>query len=295
MTLKIEATQISPFNNQTHHGNWIVTFGFSLYSVLIIIDIYLVISLACYGIKTGKWNRDGQNRSFEMFNTGPIYSTLLFCSVFSFFYHVLVVVYSAIGYNEDESSICNVLSDVRRFFYALSLGGVSIFLWLRQRVFYTTYLPNAMFGKTIKFFSFVIIFLVFIGLIFALILVFLPHDHTSSHQGCIYIPDDNEFSIGIYVGIGSIVLSQISLLFLFINALLKTKMSNSNNPWEVFCMCCGSHSKKDNSERQQSVSTNKSTDRIVRSIIKKSFVFAVLFSRMCLKSDCFFPGHFSFF
>ena len=214
----------SSYYNETHYGNWIITFGLSLYSVLIIIDIYLVISLVHYGIKTGKWNRHRQNRSSEMFNTAPIYSALIFCSVFSFIYHVLVVVCSTIGYNEDENEICEVLSDVRECFYALSITGVSIFLWLRQRIFYTTYLPNIMFGKPVKFFSFIIIFLVFIGLIISQTFVFLPHDHTSSAQGCIFLPDDNNFSIGVYVEIGSIILSQISLLFLFINALLKTKI-----------------------------------------------------------------------
>ena len=268
------------FDNQTHHGNWIIIFGLSLYSVLIIFDIYLVISLVHYGIKTGKWNRHGQNRSSEMFNTGPIYSTLIFCSVFSFIYHILVVVYTTIGYHEDESTICEVLSDVRRFFYGLTIHSVSIFLWLRQRVFYTTYLPNAMFSKPVKFFSFVIIFLVFIGLIISQTFLFLPQDHTSSNQGCIYVPDDNDFSIGIYVGIGNIVLSQISMLFLFINALLKTKALNANDTWEVFFICCRSQSIEGNSERQQSNSATNSTDKIVRLIIKKTFFFAAL-SLLC--------------
>ena len=278
MPLK-KATIQSSVYNQTYHGNWIITFGLSLYSVLIIIDIYLVISLVHYGIKKEKWNRYRQNRSSEMLNTGPIYSTLIFCSVFSFIYHVLVVVYSTIGYHEDESSICEVLSDIRRCLYALTITGVSIFLWLRQRVFYTTYLPNAMFSKPVKFFSFVIIFLVFIGLIFALIFLFLPQDHTSSNQGCIYVPDDNDFSIGIYVGIGNMVLSQISLLFLFINALLKTKVSNSNDTSKVPFLCCGSYSTENNLERQQSNSATN-TDKIVRLIIKKTFVFAAL-SLLC--------------
>ena len=29
----------SPFYNQTHHGNWIVTFGLSLYSIFVVVVV----------------------------------------------------------------------------------------------------------------------------------------------------------------------------------------------------------------------------------------------------------------
>ena len=45
-------------------------------------------------------------------------------------------------------------------------------------------------------------------------------------------------------------------------------------------MCCGSHSVESNSERQQSNSATNSADKIVRLIIKKTFVFAAL-SLLC--------------
>ena len=97
------------------------------YIILIIIDIYLVMSLVHYGFKTGKWNGYPQSRSSEIFNTCSIYSTLIFYSIFFFIYHILVVVYSTIDYNEDKSAIYKVLNNLRRCFYAVTIAGVSIF------------------------------------------------------------------------------------------------------------------------------------------------------------------------
>ena len=254
------------------HNNWIVPFGLSLYSVLITIDIYLIIALINYGIRTGKWFRQTQKQIFEVLNTGSIYSSLVICAVLALIYHVLVVVYSTVGYNENESMICEVINDVRRGVYVLILSGVSMFLWLRQRVFYTTYLPNAMFGKAVKCFSFMIIFLVLTGLIIASTLTHIPRNHTSSPNGCVYVSDGNSFSIGIFIGMASVALSQISLLYLFLNALLKTKRSDLCGNYRGFPFCC-QNIELENAQTSKKI--NKTTE-IVQIIIKKTFIFAVL-------------------
>ena len=258
--------------NSHKNNNWIVPFGLSLYSVLISIDIYLIVALINYGIRTGKWFRQTQKQNFEVLNTGSIYTSLVTCVVLALIYHVLVVVYSTIGYNENESMICEVINDVRRGVYILILSGVSMFLWLRQRVFYTTYLPNAMFGKTIKCFSFLIIFLVLTGLIIALTLSHIPRNHTSSPNGCVYVSDGNSFSIGLFIAMASVALSQISLLYLFLNALLKTKRSDLCGNYRGFSFCC----ENIEPENIQKNKKNNKTTEIVQIIIKKTFIFAVL-------------------
>ena len=271
MNLTKESFQTTEMNSHKNN-NWIVPFELSLYSVLITIDIYLIVTLINYGIRTGKWFRQTQKQSFQVLNTGSIYSSLVICVVLALIYHVLVVVYSTVGFNENENMICEVINDVQRGVYVLILSGVSMFLWLRQRVFYTTYLPNAMFGKTVKCFSFITIFLVLTGLIIASTLSHIPRNHISSPNGCVYVSDGNSFSIGIYIAMASVALSQISLLYLFLNALLKTKRSDLYGNYQGFPFCC-QNIKLENV--QKSKKTNKTT-KIVQIIIKKTFIFAVL-------------------
>ena len=271
MNLTKESFQKTEMNSHKNN-NWIVPFELSLYSVLITIDIYLIVALMNYGIRTGKWFRQTQKQRFQVLNTGSIYSSLVICAVLALIYHVLVVVYSIIGYNENENMICEVINDVQRGVYVLILSGVSMFLWLRQRAFYTTYLPNAMFGKTVKCFSFITIFLVLTGLIIASTLSHIPRNHTSSPNGCVYVSDGNSFSIWIYIAMASVALSQISLLYLFLNALLKTKRSDLCGNYRGFPFCC-QNIKFENV--QKSKKPNKIT-KIVQIIIKKTFIFAVL-------------------
>ena len=263
------------------HNNWILPFGQSIYCVLITFDIYLIVALINYGIRTGKWFRQTSKQSFEVLNTGSIYSSLVICAVLAFTYHVLVVVYSTIGYNEDDSTTCEIFNDVRRGVYVLIITNVSMFLWFRQRVFYTIYLPNATFGKAVKCFSFMIIFLVLTGLIIASTLVYIPRNHISSPNGCVYVSDGNSFSKGIFVGMASVALSQISLRCLFLNALLSTKRSGLCNHYRGFSLCCefdSENTELKNYQKRTSISTKQfdKTTEIVQLIIKKTFIFAVL-------------------
>ena len=70
-------------------------FAFGAYCVLMTVDIWIIISLIHFGIKTKKW-RHLQRGNPDLLSSGWIYAylSIIFCSVLAFVYHLVIALYS---------------------------------------------------------------------------------------------------------------------------------------------------------------------------------------------------------
>ena len=144
---------------------------------------------------------------------------------------------------------------------------IDLFLWFRQRTLYTAFLPVTRFTKPLNFFSFVIIFVSFFLGVVGVILAILANAVNSASAGC-DLQNENSLQLIAFVSIGStMIFSQVSLLLIFIYALLSLHGFDAKKRWKfLFCY-----------KRQPSI--NEPTDRtriIVNKIIKKVTLFAAL-------------------
>ena len=247
-------------------------FALGVYVVLMTVDVWITISLIHFGIKTKKW-RHLQRGNPDLLNSGWIYLSIIFCSALSFIYHLFIAFYLNLEYQEGNDELCDSMSDVSKslfFFCALS---VYFFLWLRQRVFYTTVLPTAHFRKALKVFSFMIIFISFIFGVTGLILSNIPNDVVASPMGCVYKKDGNLREISSVFAGFALIFSQVSLLAVFIHALLVLHESSHEERWKILVLCnCKSSNKQTNV-------TEQPTDRtrtMIYNVIRKTVIFAAL-------------------
>ena len=189
-----------------------------------VVDLWLVVSLIHFGIKTRKWRQLKANNP-DLLNSGRIYLTVVVCSLIAFSYHFVGAVdKSVLSYNEDE--LCDLIGDLFRTLYGLCVLSVVFFLWFRQRALYTTFLPTAHFTKCLKVFSFSIIFISFFFVVISLTLWNIPNDGVASPIGCVYKNDGNFLLPSLVIAFTTIIFSQVSLLAVFIHALLALQTSN---------------------------------------------------------------------
>ena len=206
--------------------------------LILIIVIWIFISLIHYAVKYKKWRQNSRNQS-EQLNAGLIYVCVIFCAGYCLFYDVAVLVYSAARFTTISVEICNYLSDALHFLYASVILSINLFLWLRQRVFYSNKALKVKFKKQIAVFSFLSIFIIFSGGLVGLLLVTIPYDVTSSVYGCIDEPSRNSYrNTAFYVIIISVVFGQSSLCFLFIYALKKSTTTSLYQFALSFAVCC---------------------------------------------------------
>jgi len=203
-----------------------------------IIEIWILIALIHYGIKTKKW-RDLRKGNADKLTSGAIYTTLLPCAGFNIVYAIITLIYITLGFNLGEDELCDALGDAVISVYALILLAVHTLLWLRQRSFYSNKMLNASYGKRIKFFSGFSIIILYTAGIGVLVFNAYPDDHVSSLDGCVYTPDDS-FRVAYWVTVViAVAFGQSTLLGLFIYALIQAR-----NQTETSCLqlmkdsCC---------------------------------------------------------
>ena len=234
----------------------------SFYIVLMIVDLWLIISLIHYGIKTKKW-RGLQPWNPNLLNSGRIYLSVVICSVAAFVYHLFVAVYYNIEFRNNEDTLCKVIGCISIITYGFCFLSVILFLWFRQRMLYTAFLPLAHFTKSLKFFSFIIIFVTFflvvVGVILSISVVIF------TRVGCFLQNDSNLQLAAIASFVCAMIFSQVSLLVIFIHALLS---SQGFNVKKRSLFCC-----KHQPENRQKANR---TGIMVNKIVKKATVFAAL-------------------
>ena len=245
-----------------------------IYVVLMIVDIWFSVSLIYYGIKTGKWRRL-ETKNPDSLNSGRIYLSVIVCSVAAFFYHLAIAIYRNIEYQFQQNwdELCDSMLDTVQTLFGICVITVFCFLWLRQRMLYTTFLPTAQFTKALKFFSFIIIFITISGCVTAIILSVVPNDVVSSSIGCVYQKDGNLRKVSLIFSVGSLIFGQVSLLAVFIHALLVMHGSNVEQKWK-WLPCCNRESAIEQTNVTQQPADR--TKKIVQNIIRKTTIFAAL-------------------
>ena len=260
-------------------------FALGFYILLMTMDMWIIISLIHFGIKTRKWRRL-QLGNPDSLSSGRIYLSVVFCSVASFVYHAVVAVYRNIGFHQNKDKLCDAMSDLNKITYAMCSFSVVLFLWLRQRTLYTAFLPTAHFTKTLKVFSFLIIFFASFGAILGLILSTIPDDYVASPIGCVYKKNGSFRLPSLVVLAGTLIFTQVSLLAVFIHALLAMHKSSEETRWKSLLYC-----KRKPSIEQTNI-TEQPHQTIVHNIIRKTIIFAalsVLSDLLVASSSLLFP------
>ena len=196
-----------------------LVFPVSINIFLFFITIWILISLIHYGITNGKWRQVQLNKADKL-NGGLVYSSVILLTVFCLIRYIVSAIHMTIGFRENEDCLCNAFDDITTCFYSAVLFTSYIFLWLRQRAFYTNKMLNFTYSKCLRIFSFACIFLLFASAFSAMVFVILPNNHFPTPNGCIYKPsnDDNRLQYLIALVL-VVVVGQTTLLGLFVYAL----------------------------------------------------------------------------
>lgn len=265
------------YSNHTFRSTWDYVAALPIYIVLNVIDVWLCISLIFYGVNTGKWKKIQRKKSDNL-NSGLVYTSVVVSSCLCFTHHLSVLLHYFNGFNKNTTKLCNIVGDFIRTVFALMIFAVNIFLWLRQRALYINIMSSAHFGKGLNVFSFSIIFMLIIGGLPGIILAALPYDSISSSSGCLYNPEGNYRSFSLYISGFFIVFSQISLICLYIYALLKLNGTKSiSGCFKVFCnLKLGAHTDDNPIRRKASSNLHLETRKAVQRTVRKTAIFGLL-------------------
>ena len=231
--------------------DWILPVTFIV--IVNAVETWILVSLIHYGLKTKQWKKHNEG-SVDKLNSRNQYIALVACAVFCVIYSLLSSLYVSVGFHLDEDKLCDSMSDAIYVFYSFIAVTVYMFLWLRQRTFYTNQTLNVTYSKTAKVFN-VISIVIFLSA-GTVVLVFLvyPNNHFSSLNGCVGPPNDAVLSAWILV-VFLLVFGQTTVLGLFIYALMKT----GNQKTSIFARlledsCC--YYKQNTNETSQTPENN---------------------------------------
>ena len=293
----------SAFYSVARQEDWFIPFTINI--VLTIITLYLLISIIHYGIKTKKWRSSETSLSnIHKMNAGTVYTFLVFTAVMCLFRYVISLVHMLVGFEENQKRLCEAIADSAFVAYSMVLWCVFMFLWLRQRAFYTNRMLSIGTTRLVRVLSFgSIILITFSGLGYMLFFT-IPKNYDSSPMGCIYVADDTlRLGYGIYV-IAVLFLAQLMLLCLFIYPVCKihrlghaekkksvspsvktldesestSKSQGSSTPFAETSQLQNSEYNLDVLSRNQKQSSfsARPPSRGIRKILTKTLVFAVL-------------------
>ena len=247
-----------------------------VYIVLMTANLWIIFSLIHFGIKTRKW-RSPQFGNPDSLSSGRIYLSVVVCSVTAFLYNLVVAIYRNVGFHKNEDKLCDTMADLNKIMYGICSFSVVLFLWLRQRTLYTAFLPTARFQKTLKFFSFIIIVVAIVGGLPALILSIMPNDYVASPIGCVYKKNKSYRVPSLVIIATTTVFTQVSLLAVFIHALLVLHKSSEEKRWKSL-LCCKQKPLINVVNEQTNITEqpHHRTQTIVRNVIRKTIIFAAL-------------------
>ena len=263
-TMSDNVTTATLYDQSNQEQTRYIILGFLI--ALMIVDLWLIISLIHYGIRTTKWRRL-QPGNPNSLSSGRIYLSVIICSITAFFYHLFLAAYLIVGFQENEDSLCKAMISMTNIAYISCFLCIDLFLWFRQRTLYTAFLPVTRFTKPLKFFSYIIIFVSFFVGVVGMILVILANTVISTSAGC-DLQNENSLQLIAFACIANaLIFCQVSLLLIFIYALLSLHGFDVKKRWK-FLFCC---------KRQPSINEPTNRTRImVNKIIKKVTLFAAL-------------------
>ena len=263
-----ETTNSSHFD-RTQRLDWLIPMVIDM--ILTVVVFWILLSLVHYGIQTGKW-RKMQRSDPEKLNAGIVYSSLIVNAVVCLIFIILNLFFLNVGYAEGQDELCDQMFDAAGFTYGFVLITAFVFLWMRQRIFYTNRMLNVNYTKLVKTLSFIsIIIIAGIGIA---VLTFntLPDNNKSSVEGCHYMPDD-QFTLAYALpGVLIIGFGHVTLLGLFIHALMHSSKS------QMFNLCfCQSRSKSQRKDPVEVfIGAQLQSGKLTKMILWKSLTFAVI-------------------
>ena len=201
--------------------SWIASV--SINGVLTGLALWILFSLIHYGVRTGKWSGT-QKRNADKLNAGWVYTSVVACAVISVIRYMTSQILFQVGYGttEEDEYACESVNDLLFVEYSLVLFCNYIFLWLRQRTFYTNEMFNINYNTSLRFLSASSIGILFLAGIGVVVVNTLPVNYPSSMEGCVYGPDSEVVDIWSWALCAIVlVIGQVLLLSLLIYPLAK--------------------------------------------------------------------------
>ena len=218
----------------TSEPDWIAALVANIVSFFA--TVWTTLSLVHFGLKTGKWRQMRRDNS-EKLSIGLVYSSVIACSVACSAYYICTTIYLNVGFTPEEDFFCEVLGDICINIHGGVVLSVYMFLWLRQRVFFTNGMLNVQYSILVRVCSFFSIFVIFAAGVSITLCVNLPKNHHWSGIGCVFRPSD-DLILGYWVSVIVYnVLGQVTLLGLFFYALQSSKKIDPTATISVW-FCC---------------------------------------------------------
>ena len=258
MKLQLNASTTTPFDFNATDGHetdfrqpdWLIPCIVNIF--LTIVTFFILISLICYGIKTGKWK--AIQKTEEKLNAGLIYTFLTACSVMCILRLIISQIHMNVGFNEGEDELCRAVLSAGFVAYALVLYFGVLFLWFRQRVFYTNKMLSFKSTKFVQVLSFSSIIIITIGAVGYSIFALVPRKFKASKTGCLEAPEHLDLvGYGVYSTI-LLIAAQVMLLCLFIYPLIKIN-SLCYNPFKYVMKNIRKENRHSLSKQKNSVSS----------------------------------------
>ena len=236
-------------------------------------EIWILVSLIHYGLKTKKWNVRNQGCVEELSSRNQ-YTALVACAAFCVVFSLLSLVYISVGFSLNEDELCDSLLDSANVFSCFIVAAVYMFLWLRQRAFFTNQMLNITYSKMAKVFSvFSMVIFLSAGTVVTVFIVY-PNNHASSLNGCVETPNDAVLAAYIFV-VFLLFLGQTTLLGLFFYALKKTgnqSISIFARLLNDFC-CCRKQSTNETTQTPEN--NNQSSDESSAGTVSNRTIISV--------------------
>ena len=157
----------------------------SINGVLTVLTLWILFSLVHFGVKTGKW-RGSQKRHADKLNAGWIYSSVIMCAVMAIIRYTTSQITTNLGFDAMQNDLCEAVNDALFVEYSLVLFSNYVFLWLRQRAFYTNEMFNITYGRSLRFLSAFSILILAVAGIGVNLVNTIPINYPANFRGCYY-------------------------------------------------------------------------------------------------------------
>ena len=156
-TVNVTAIKEPEKEDRTSRLDWVIPTIVNL--VLTVITTFILASLIHYGLTSGKW-RGQPTSQVDKLNAGVLYLFLIVCAVMCIGRYISNQIYMNVGFDYNNDSLCEAAGDAAFITYALMMWSVFMFLWFRQKAFYTNSMLGFKMTKCIRALSYSSIFLI---------------------------------------------------------------------------------------------------------------------------------------
>ena len=213
-----------------HEVTYIV--AVSINATLIALSLWILFSLVHFGVKTGQWS-GRQKRNADKLNAGWIYTSVIVCAIIAVIRLTTSQITQNVGFGEDQMIVCEKINDALFVEYACVLFFSYVFLWLRQRTFYTNKMFNFGYSKILKVLSGSSIFILFAAGLGVTFVNTIPTNYPSSPIGCRYDSASESLNAWSWALCAiTLVIGQVLLLVLLVYPLAK-----NSDDLKASCFC----------------------------------------------------------